>query len=335
MNNSKGFKKLKGLASIGAMSFAGLFGAGSGRAGTTTGITTGFTIGTGSAIWSDFGNNSSFPSSTTVTTTNGNSYATFTEAFCYADATVLDGSTTYNDAFDCAMILAVEGNLFINPDSTVDLTGTTVTSDVVTDIIPPISAQVEYRVYTDRRLIRGLFTLTNTPVGPIGGINVTILGDYGSDSGTNVVTTSNSDNLIENTDLWYITDDNLDTGKTSQAQKVRGFNGDPVITTTRHGVNAEVVPFNALTPVDDGAVYGLRYPVNIPAGGTVRIMTFHEIGPNNVAAIPDQIAAASDFESMTALDAAGLIDDLDQSVRDTIVNYGDSDIIFKNGFESN
>lgn len=322
MKNSKGFKRLKGMASVSALGFAGLFGVGSGRAGGST-VSTGFNITTANATWVDFGNNSSFPSSSTMTTTNGDVYTSQSSpsAFCYSDGRVVEGTDNFGDAFDCAMLLAVDGSLFVNPDSSVDLTGTTVTSDVVNNIVPGIDAQIQYHAYTNRRLIRGLFTLTNSGPGPIF-VNAAILGDYGSDNDTNTLTTSNNDTNIENADLWFITNDN--------------DNGDPVITTTRYGVDAEVVPLNALTPSNSApmvAVYGLRYPLDIPAGATVRIMTFHEMGPADDLLIPAQVAAAKDFESMTAVDAAGLIDDLDETVRASIVNYGDSDLIFKNGFE--
>lgn len=325
MKNSKGFKKLKGLASVGAISLSGLFGAvGSGRAGGSS-VSTGFSISAADAVWSNFGNNVSFPSSTDVTTTNGDVYpATFNSSnpsFCYADASVSVNSNSFTDAFDCAMILSVEGNKFINPDTTVDLSGNTVTSDTVVDITPAINAQIQYRAYENRNLMRGLFTLTNTGPGPIA-LSAAIMGDYGSDSNTTVLASSDDDTTIENSDLWFITDENTAI-----------VGNDPIITTTRHGVDADVQALNAFTPSDANAAYVLRYPLDIPAGGTVRIMTFHEMAPADLAELPGLIAAARDLESMTALDAAGLIDDLDQSVRDSIVNYGDSDIIFKNGFE--
>lgn len=318
MKVTKGFKKLKGLASIGAISLLGAVG--SARAGGSS-VSTGFDISAADAIWNDFGNNSSFPSTSDVTTTNGDIYSSGTSAFCYSDARVFAGSDEFNDAFDCAMIFAVEGNLFINPDSTVDLSGNTVTSDLVNGITPAIDAQIQYRAYDNRNLIRGLFTLTNTGPGPIA-LSATVMGDYGSDDTTTVLASSNDNTIIENTDLWFITDEDTADG-----------GDDPIITTTRHGIDAEVQALNAFTPSDANAAYVLRYPLDLPAGGTVRIMTFHEMAPADLNELPGLVTAARDLESMTALDAAGLIDDLDQSVRDSIVNYGDSDIIFKNGFE--
>ena len=79
-----------------------------------------------------------------------------------------------------------------------------------------------------------------------------------------------------------------------------------------------------MTPSDSApeiAVSGLRYPVTIAAGETVRIMVFMEMGDPDVAEAANQAAAAADFESMIALDAACLISDLDTATRATIINY--------------
>ncbi len=333
MNSSRGFKKLKGLASAGALGFAGMLGAGTNRGGGNT-VGTSFSLTGDNVVWNGFYNGRSFPSSHAVTTTNGAEYTTeTTPAYCITDAVMFENSSTYSNAFDCAMILAVDGILFMNPDSSVTLDGNTVTSDVVTDITPGIDAQIQYRIYTDRKVVRGLYSLTNTTSSSID-LSAAILGDYGSDLDTNIETSSNNNETIENSDLWFITSDLFDSRiadkNTTQGS---GSSYGPVVTTTRYGVGAEVIPTNALTPINDGAVYGLRYQLNIPAGTTVRIMVFHELGLPVLASIPNQVADAADFESMTSLDVAGLIDDLDDGIRDTVVNYGDSDVIFNSGFE--
>lgn len=305
MDHSRGFNRLKGLASAGAVGVAGLLGGVSARAASTA---TGLNITRGAVNWNDIGNNSNFPSSSDMTTSNGAFYSTSTNAFGINDAQFTNGTASFGDAFDNALLLAVDGNLFINPDATIDLTGDTVTSDVVTDIVPGVDAQIQYQFYTTRPVVRALYSLTNTTGAPIA-VDPVVLSDYGSDTNTTTRSTSSGDTTIDNADFWYITDED---------------NSDPRITTTRYGMGAAVVPLNALTPSDSApeiAVSGLRYPTTIPAGETIRIMVFMELGDPDVAEAPNQATAAADFESLVALDSAGLISDLDDATRATIINY--------------
>ena len=174
------------------------------------------------------------------------------------------------------------------------------------NIVAGVDAQIQYRFYPARPLVRALFSLTNTTGSPII-VDPVILGDYGSDGNTTVRATSDGDTVIENSDFWYITDDN--------------GNGDTRITTTRYGSGAAVAPFNALTPSGATPVFGLRYPVTIAAGATVRILVFMELGDPSIAAT-NQVTAAADFTSETALDAANLINDLNFTVRSEVINYG-------------
>ena len=305
MSESKGFKRLKGLASAGAIGVAGLLGGVSARAATTA---TGLSVTRGGVTWGPISNNTEFPSSSDQTTTNGATYiSSSASGFGISDARYTNGTTAFNDAFDNALLLAVDGNLFVNPDATVDLTGDDLTSDVVNNIVAGVDAQIQYHFYPGRPVVRALYTLTNTTGAPIV-VDPVVLSDYGSDDDTTTRSTSDADTTIENTDFWYITDENDD---------------DPRITTTRYGTGAAVVPFNALTPSDSApeiAVTGLRFPTSIPAGETIRIMVFIELGdPNAAPAV--QAAAAADFESMPALDAAGLLSDIDDVTRATIINY--------------
>ena len=302
MSESKGFKRLKGLASAGAIGVAGLLGGVSARAASTA---TGLNVTRGGVTWGPINNNTEFPSSSDQTTTNGATYISDSASgFGISEASTANAG----DAFDNALLLAVDGNLFLNPDATIDLTGDDVTSDVVNNIVPGVDAQIQYHFYSSRPVVRALYTLTNTTGAPIA-VDPVVLSDYGSDDTTTTRTTSDADTTIENSDFWYMTDD--------------GGTGDPRITTTRYGTGATVVPLNALTPSDSApgiAVTGLRFPNTIPAGETVRIMVFIELVDPNLA-FAAQAAAAADFESMPALDAAGLLSDIDDATRTTIINY--------------
>ena len=82
--------------------------------------------------------------------------------------------------YDDGMIFGVDGTLFVNPDTTVDLTGNTVNTDDVVDIIPGVDAQLEYFFDPNRNVVRALFTLTNTTGADIN-TSVNFRGNYGSD----------------------------------------------------------------------------------------------------------------------------------------------------------
>jgi len=310
-DSKSGFSRLKSLSAASLIGVAGLLGGGSVRAASTP---LDLTVIRGGVNWEDIDNNSNFPSSSDVTTTNGAFYSTETEAFGINDASITASDT--GDAFDNALQLAVDGNLFINPDATVDLTGDTVTSDVVSGIVPGIDAQIQYQFFPGRPVVRGLFSLTNTTGASIA-VDPVILSDYGSDQTTTVQATSDGDTVIENSDFWYITDDD-DESDTGDA-----FDSDPRITTTRYGAGAAVVPLNALTPDDSApaiAVSGLRYPVTIPAGETRRIMVFMEVN-DPTASVASAVASAADFASTAAAQSAGLLVGLSPTQINEIINY--------------
>lgn len=106
----KGFDRLRGAVIAGAMGVAGLGGGVTARA-ATTGL--GLNVTRGNVVWTGIDNNSSFPSSSDVTTTNGATYTTDSvTAFGIEDATFSNGSSTFSDAFDNALLLSVDGNLF-------------------------------------------------------------------------------------------------------------------------------------------------------------------------------------------------------------------------------
>ncbi len=313
----KGFDRLRGMVVAGAIGVAGFAGGVTARAAATA---TGLSVTRGNVVWSVIGNNTSFPSSSTMTTTNGAVYTIGTSsssssrppAFGIADAILSASSSSsgYGDAFDNALLLAVDGNLFVNPTGTMDLTGDTVTSEVVTDIVAGIDAQIAYYFVPTRPVVRALFSLTNTTGAPIT-IDPVVLSDYGSDTSTRTSATSSGDTTIDNADLWYITDE--------------GSSGDdPRIMTSRYGEGAAVVPTNALTPSDTSpmiAVSGLRYNTTVAPGSTVRIMVFMELSDPDDAEIPNAIASAQDYTSLSTLDAAGLLNGITSDQQNEIINY--------------
>ncbi|HEX5636512.1 MAG TPA: hypothetical protein VFY78_05460, partial [Gammaproteobacteria bacterium] len=214
-----------------------------------------------------------------------------------------------NDFYDGGMLLAVDGVAFVNPDSTVDLTGNTVTTDTVTNIIPGVNAQIKYTFMTTRATVRAVYTLTNTTGSAIS-TSAMVYGNLGSDGSTTVQATSSGDAVIEDADVWIITDDNTTVSPTSDG-------GDPTSTFATHGANATVVPVTAQKPGAGDDYFGYRYDVTIPAKSTVRIMVFNEMSND----VPTALANASDYESANAADAAGLLEGMTAAELETVVNY--------------
>ena len=326
----KGFQRIKSLATSSLMGI-GMLAGGSARAAPTN---LSFTVTAGSARWTEISNSTaddnsiltsafgigeatltnSFPTinvsgtTTTTTTTTATNGGIFTHTH-FNTISTNTGSDSLNDAFDGVLGLNVNGTDFNNPDGDVDLTGTTVTTDIAT--IAGLEVEVQYHFFPTRPLVRAVFTFTNPTAAAIA-LTATTGGDLGSDGGTEPQATSDSDTLIEDTDLWYITSDNP-----------TGFNlphNDPILTFARYGTGAAVIPTNTRIPgkANDRDSYSYQYVTSVPAGKTYKIMVFIELNPN----VADAIAEAADFESLTALNGAGLLAGLTPADQALIVNYG-------------
>ena len=227
-------------------------------------------------------------------------------------------STSLADAFDNALTLGmgtgVNSALFVNPTNIVDLTGDTLTTGTMVDMIPGVDVQIQLHFPQTRAVARALYSLTNTTASPIT-TNAIVRGNLGSNISTTIQDSSDGDILNENTDLWVVSND-----ATVGFGPARG--ADPVITTTRYGTGAGVVPTNSVV-LGSGALlgkednYAHRYDFTIAAGATVRILVFHELTATNALAS----AGAPDFETLTAINAAGLLTDITAGQQSEIVNY--------------
>lgn len=233
---------------------------------------------------------------------------------CTTSTSTFSTSNLYGDAFDGFLELAVNGNSFNDPDGVVDLTGDTLTSDIQTDIVAGIDAQVEFRIFTERTstslgTIRALYTLTNTSAADIA-VNVLVDGNYGSDGGTRIQATSNADLTNDATDLWVYSNDQNTGSDPSEGS-------DPGITVSRYGTGAAVVPTNETTVADGNGFFGHGYAVTVPAGATRRVLVFVELSKTNAGATAD----AADLETLEAAQAAGLTSGLSATQMGEIVNY--------------
>jgi len=292
----KGFDRLRGVAAASAIGIAGLAGGGSARAATAT---LPLTVTTGSAAWYRITGCSTCSSTT----------------FAISEAILSTAATSYTDFYDDAMEFGVNGTMFSNPDSTVDLTGTTVTTDVVMGIVAGVDAHLQYYFDPNRAVVRALFTLENTTGADINA-TVNFRGNYGSDEETTIQATQSGDRVVDDTDLWVVSNDSGVVGDDAC------MGCDPTATLATHGSGASVVPTTVTTLGGGETGFGeddwlYDYDVIIPAMGTVRILAFNEMTTTIAAAT----AGATDFESLTAAGAAGLLTGIDAAAQAEIVNY--------------
>ncbi len=311
---NNGFNRLRGVAAAGALG-VGMLAGGAGTVRASSQATPFDFILNTQTKWSGIGNQSdgTVLSGESVTTSGGFSITRndSKSAFGINDART---GVRGGDFYDGGLHFAVGNNLFVNPGGTVDLTNNMVTTNTMVDIIPGVNAQIQYAFDPVRPVVRGLFSMTNTTGAPIS-TSALVIGNYGSDRSTIVQATSDGDLIVEDTDLWVVS---------NQSNNVGDEGSDPTGTISSHGAGAAVVPRTVITlgqpaggasgEIDN---YGYRYDLTIPAGATVRLLLFNEMNDLNASAV----AGAADFESLTAASAAGLLTGLTSTQLSEIVNY--------------
>ncbi len=226
--------------------------------------------------------------------------------FGVTEASFVTGNIS--DAFDGALVLAVNGTVFKNPDATIDLTGTTVTSDTVN--IGGLGTQVQYFFEPTQKAVRALYSFTNTTGAAITA-NVLIDNNLGSDGSTRIEATADGDTTVEPGDSWVATND-------LGAPPTRVLGGvDPPLTWIRYQVGSPVIT-NA-QPVIVPAIDDFResYTLNVPAGQTQRLMVIVKLN-STVAA---STAAGPALDTLAELGAAGLLAGLDAQQQSQLVNW--------------
>jgi len=331
---NKSFDRLRGLAAASAMGL-GLIGAGSARAASATLPIANLTRGT--AIWKTIQNHpllfsatftsiasriitdSALPASVAFSYSINTSSRPTSPAFAIADVS----ASGFAEAFDNALHLAVNGELFVNPDASVDLisdlTGDTITSGRQT--LAGLDTEIQYYFHPTRPVIRAMYSFENTSASDIS-IKALVAGALSSDFTTTIQATSTADTVLntpvpdDTLDLWRVSNDQTNIGTNSST--------DPAITLTRFGTGASVTPISVLMLGDNafntGAAdnFGERYDLTIAAGETARILVFAEINKT----IDEATSCAVDFTSLDAAVAAGMVDDLTILELGQIVNYG-------------
>jgi hypothetical protein len=211
-----------------------------------------------------------------------------------------------NDAFDGALVLAVNGTVFKNPDATIDLTGTTVTSDSVN--IGGLGTQVQFFFEPTQRAVRAVYSFTNTTAAAIVA-NVLISNNLGSDSNTRIEATADGDTTVEPGDSWVATNDN------GVLTRVLG-GGDPPLTWIRYQAGAPVIT-NAQPVIAGLDDFRESYTLNVPAGQTQRLMVIVKLN-STVAA---STAAGPALDTLAELGAVGLLAGLDAQQQSQLVNW--------------
>jgi hypothetical protein len=337
----KGFDRLKGVAAASAMGL-GVLGAGVGSvraAPVTTGSSYRITL-NNSIMWggakSGTSSNSSWTSGlgnlswvgTSGTTASGfsikNAGSTLTN-FGIAEGGLFSvvaltadsaSASTVNpgflsDAFDQVMTMAVDGYLYSNPTANPDLTDGLLSGGSMTGIVTGLDAQASLYFHPTRAVARAFYTVTNTTGADISS-TITIMGNMGSDGSTIIQDSSNNDAVNDVADMWVTSSD---TGLGIDAEDGR----DPIITTTRYGEGAAVMPTLGadLLGVSNSDNYYHHYAVTVPANSSVSIMMFHEMSNKNATAS----SGAADFETLAAANSAGLLAGLTSDQLATLVNY--------------
>ena len=159
----KGFDRLRGVAAASAMGL-GLIGSCSARAASTALPITKLTRGT--AIWKTIQNQSPLFSGTfgtivtdpTLPSSQRFSHIASSSLTAFAIADV--SASGFAEAFNNALYLAVNGVLFINPDTSVDLTGDTVSSD--TQTLAGVETEIQYYFHPVRPVVRAMYSFKNT-----------------------------------------------------------------------------------------------------------------------------------------------------------------------------
>ena len=327
----KGFDRLRGVAAASAMGL-GLMGAGSLRAASTALPIANLTRGT--AIWKTIQDQSLLFSATVFTNMPSRlltdtdtlatgvftylaSSASISPAFAIADVS----ASGFAKAFDDVLHLAVNGTLFVNPETTVDLNPDADTVTSGTQTLFDVETQIQYYFHPDRPVVRAMYSFENTSTSEIS-IKALIAGALSSDLTTTIQATSTADTsnnipvLDDTLDLWRVSNDQTNLGTDSST--------DPAITLTRFGTGASVIPVSVFTLGDNSANTGgpdnfaERYDITIAAGETARILVFAEINKT----IDEATSCAVDFASLDAAAKADMLTGLLVEEVNEVVNYG-------------
>ena len=221
-----------------------------------------------------------------------------------SDGTLISESgSRQGDAFDNASLLFINGEQvggFLRA-------ATESTSNYATVPVSGLEVTVQYHAVSTSPTLRHYTTLRNDTGSDIFAV-VNFTGNFGSDRGTNIYTTSNGDSVLTENDRWVITDD------------FSSEFGDPANTTVLYGPGSprSQVVFTQQTVFTCSSPDGVsaRLDVTIPAGSQRSLLFFHHLSTSSINA---------DFEALqfdtTPVLGSALVEGLSAEELSDIVNW--------------
>ena len=221
-----------------------------------------------------------------------------------SDGTLISASgSRQGDAFDNASLLWINGEQvggFLRA-------ATESTSNYATVPVSGLEVTVQYHAVSTSPTLRNYTTLRNDTGSDIVAV-VNFVGNFGSDNGTEIYTTSSGDSSLGADDRWVITDDfSVDIG-------------DPANTTVFYGPGSpsSQVVFNQSSVFSCWSTEGFnaRLDVVVPAGSQRSLMFFHHLSTSS---------ANADFEALqfdtTPAVGSALVEGLSAEQLSEIVNW--------------
>ena len=220
-----------------------------------------------------------------------------------SDGILLSGGVRQGDAFYNASLLWINGEQvggFLRA-------ATESTSNYATVPLSGLDVTVQYHAVSTSPTLRHYTTLRNDTGSDIFAV-INFTGNFGSDNGTNIYTSSNGDSLLTEDDRWVITDDFS-----------REF-GDPANTTVFYGPGSPRTPvvFTQQSVFNCASSDGIsaRLDVTIPAGSQRSLLFFHHLSGSS---------ANADFEALqfdtTPVVGSALVEGLSAEDLSEIVNW--------------
>ena len=212
---------------------------------------------------------------------------------------------TQGDAFDNGLTVFVNNQQYVSPD-TVDLTGTTLSSGPVS--LSGLNTSVQYYASPTNATLRTFIRLNNPTTNPIT-VPVTVASNFGSDSGTQIISTSSGDTTFTTADRYLITDGESTSGGAPTNTSVVAGSGTPQ--TLPSAVS------NTVTECFGTEGVLVTYNVTVPAGQTRSLLLFHQLNGTPTQATTDVGA----FNDNTTLAATDFLAGLSEAELATVVNF--------------